>query len=151
MSDFSNVEGALYGVGGEEIDVNIRFGKHIHNINPNSILLRYDFTLGTIRCKILESKLVACKLQLLSLINRYGSICDISFTTTEEFVTPGLLLMELRGCNILDMTMNIDPTGTVVTEYEITIGSLFDVGDPAPWDPEDMSDEEHEEINYNKE
>ena len=134
MSNFSNVEGALYGVGGDEVDINVRFGEHIHNINPNSISLRYDFSLGTIRCEIIESKLVACKLQLLSLINRYGGICDISLTTSMEFTTPGLLLMELRGCTVLDMNMNIDPTNTITAKYELTVGSMFDVGDPAPWD-----------------
>jgi len=139
MTDFLKTPGSLYGVDASEVDTNVRFkiSGEIHTINPTGMNVNYDFESQTIKLTIREAKLVACKFQFFSLINKYGGFCDISFTTSREFVTPELLLMELRDCRIIDV--QIDLVGQMGIVYELSVGSIFDVGDPAPWDSAEIA------------
>jgi hypothetical protein len=145
MSDFLSTPGSLYGVDASEIDTNVRFAQNIHTMNPMGIQIKYNVVAKQINVTMIETKLVACKLQFLSLINKYGGICDISFTTSEQFINPGLLLMELRGCSVSDMELDIQEEGNMVAVYHLTVSSIYDVGDPAPWDPVPEDDEEYED------
>jgi len=148
MNNFSSVPGSLYGVDATEVDVNVRFGKDIHSINV-SVSIHHNLVTKEIVGTIIESKLVATQLQLLSLVNRYGGICDISFTTSQEFTNPGLLLMELRGCCIQAMQMDLDE-GDLMSVYRISIESIFDVGDPAPWDYKEETHTDDAGVEYIK-
>ena len=141
MKNFSTVPGSFYGVSGSDLDVNVRFfGGDIHTINPLDIRVTTEYSYTTpdqgsiTRCTIKETKLCAVKMQLHSLIQRHGGMFDISLTTSQEFDTPGLLLMEFRKCRIERVEIHPE-SDLLITSYDIIIGEIFDVGDPAPWDP----------------